>query len=127
VSLLGFDPVDLMKFLLSCLVLSCHSLLGSFSSRALQTLVDVSEIQVLAVCKITECRGVEVSSFEAAGLLCLDLVATVVFGLHEHPEGDDDADFDEMAERGRYIVSNQFYVSFMMVGGEGGQISMMEN
>lgn len=60
-------------------------------------LVNIPEIQILTIGKIAERRGVEVPPFETADLLCLDLVAPVVFRLHQHPEGHDDADLDEMA------------------------------
>ena len=42
--------------------------------------------------------------------MCLDLVATVVFCLHEHPEGDDDADFDKMAKRGDILSASNLCV-----------------
>jgi len=58
--------------------------------------VDVSEVQILPIRQISERGGVEVASFEAPFLLGLDLVASTILGLHQDPEGGDDADFEEV-------------------------------
>lgn len=62
-------------------------------------LVDISEIHVFAIGQVGKGCGVEVTAFQPARLLRLDLVAAAVFGAHQNPEGEDDDDLEEMTTR----------------------------
>ena len=90
-----FCPLSSVEMFFGCI----HSFHDSFFHflEYFFGLVDVSEVQILSICQVSEGCGVEVSPFKTTGFLCLYLVASMVFSFHKYPEGDYDAYFDEVA------------------------------
>lgn len=55
-------------------------------------------LQVLSIRQITECCGIEISSFQPAWFGRLDAISASIFIQKQHPQRDNRAHFEEMAD-----------------------------
>ena len=66
-------------------------------SLVLTTLVDIPEVHVLPVRQISKRRSIQITALKTSFLRHLYLIASTIFSSHEHPERDNQDNFNKVA------------------------------